>query len=50
MLYPRFLLTFSKNNYNNTRFSNEEFLRVGQICMQVRQTVPTHKPATEQCV
>ena len=28
MLYPRFLLTFSKNKYNNTKFCNEEFLRV----------------------
>ena len=26
--YPRFLLTFSKNKYNNTKFCNEEFLRV----------------------
>ena len=26
-LYPRFLLTFSKNKYNNIRFYNEEFLR-----------------------
>ena len=26
-LYPRFLLTFSKNKYN-TKFYNEEFLRV----------------------
>ena len=26
-LYPRFLLIFSKNKYNNTRFYNEEFLR-----------------------
>ena len=28
LLYPRFLLTFSKNKYNNTRFYNEKFLRV----------------------
>ena len=28
MLYPRFLLTFSKNKYNNIKFYNEEFLRV----------------------
>ena len=26
-LYPRFLLTYSKNKYNNTKFYNEEFLR-----------------------
>ena len=30
-LYPRFLLTFSKNKYNNTKFCNEEFLRVGKV-------------------
>ena len=27
-LYPRFLLTFSRNKYNNTKFYNEEFLPV----------------------
>ena len=30
-LYPRFLLTFSKNKYNTTRFYNDEFLRAGKI-------------------
>ena len=28
LLHPRFLLTFSRNKYDNTRFYNEEFLRV----------------------
>ena len=29
LLYPCFHLTFSKNEYNNTIFYNEEFLRAG---------------------
>ena len=31
MLYPRFLLIFSQNKYNNTNFYNEEFLRVDNV-------------------
>ena len=36
-VYPRFLLTFSKNKYNNTKFYNEEFLSVRQF-MHENQT------------
>ena len=31
VIYSRFPLTFSKNKYNNTRFYNEEFLRVALL-------------------
>ena len=35
-LYPRFLLTFSKNKSNNTKFCNEEFLRAKNISLCCR--------------
>ena len=37
LLYPRFLLAFSKNKYNNTRFYNKEFLRVVLKLMSQRE-------------
>ena len=40
-LYPRFLLTFSKNKYNNTKFYNEEFLRV--YFMKTKRSLSKYK-------
>ena len=39
-LYPRFLLTFSKNKYNNTKFCNDEdFLRAYAITFIISQNL-----------
>ena len=38
-LYPRFLLTFSKNKYNNTKFCNEEFLHTTDMKKISKQSV-----------
>ena len=53
-LYPRFLLTFSKNKYNNTKFCNEEFLRVAWVdkrrtrCTQEKWNVVGYAESTER--